>query len=197
MNGYPLTENDFDVFIGIILSTFNKRKSQRDYWSSDPLLVCEPVAAAIGRDKFENIKSKIKLNKSEGKNNNDKAWRIREVPKMFRKNLKQFGFFSTALSIDEMMVKFHGRTDLLQFMPNKAERWGCKMWGIASPEGYLFDCNIYCGKGSNIYSADKAVLTKCALGSRVVMFLIQQLLTSVVRRKLEPYHSYFNNFLSP
>lgn len=128
MNGYPLTVNDFDTFLGIlILSTFNKRKSQRDYWSSDPLLVCEPVVSAMSRNQFEDIKSKLKLSKPEEKNDNDKAWRIREVLEMFRKNLSQFGFFSTALSIDEMMVKFHGRTNIQQFMQNKPERWGLKM----------------------------------------------------------------------
>ena len=65
------------------------------------------------------------------------------VLQIFRKNLHQFGFFSTVLSVDEMMVKFHGRTNLQQYMQNKSEHWGIKEWGIASREGYLFDCDIY------------------------------------------------------
>ena len=74
-------------------------------------------------------------------------------------------------------------------MQNKPERWGIKEWGIASPEGYLFDCDIYCGKGSNIYySGEAAKLIKCALGSRVVLMMTQNLLSSVVPRKLIQYH---------
>ena len=60
--------------------------------------------------------------KSEDKNDNDKAWKVRKVLQIFRKNLHQFSFFSIALSVDEMMVKFHGQTNLQQFMQNKPER---------------------------------------------------------------------------
>ena len=96
-----------------------------------------------------------------------------------------------------MMVKFHGRTNLQQFMQNKPERWGIKEWAIASPEGYLFDCDIYCGKGSNIYySGEAAKLTKCALGSHVVLMMTQNLLSSVVPRKLIQYHLYFDNYFT-
>lgn len=59
----------------------------------------------------------------------------------------------------------------------------------------MFDCEIYCGKGSNIYSTDKQVkLSKCPLRSRVVMQMIQKLLVSVVPRKIIQYHLYFDNF---
>ena len=105
--------------------------------------------------------------------------------------------FSTALSVDEMMVKFHGHTNLQQFMQNKPECWGTKERGIASHEGYLFHCDIYCGKGSNIYySGEAAKLTKCALGSLVVLMMPQNLLSSVVPRMLIQYHLYFDNYFT-
>lgn len=98
-----------------------------------------------------------------------------------------------------MMVKFHGRAPMLQFMPNKPERFGIKMWAICNVDGYLFDCDVYCGKGSNIYSTDNEMkLTKCAVGSRVVMLMVQNLLASVGLRKIGTYHLYFDNyFCSP
>ena len=156
MNGYNLTMNDFDVFLGVIItSIINQRKSQKDYWSSNLLLECPAIAKAMSRDKFLKIKAKIKLSKPEDKNVDDRAWRVRKVLEIFNKNALQFGFFSTALSVDEMMVKFHGRTILLQFLKDKPVRFGIKMWGLCNCEGYLFCSDIYCGKGSNIYSADK------------------------------------------
>lgn len=94
-----------------------------------------------------------------------------------------------------MMVKYHGRAPVLQFMPNKPERFGIKMWAICSPEGYLFDFDVYCGQGSNIYSSDnKMKLVKCAVGSRVVMLMVQQLLSTVSLKKLSSYHLYFDNY---
>ncbi|XP_046745680.1 piggyBac transposable element-derived protein 3-like [Diprion similis] len=197
-NNFNMTSNDLDVFLGIIiLSIFNERKSLRDYWSLDPLLICNPIAEAMSRNEFLKIKSKIKLSKTQCRDVDDRAWRVRKVLDIFRKNILQFGFFSTALSIDEMMVKFHGRTILQQFIANKPERFGIKMWGICSADGFLFDCDIYCGKGSNIYSANKETkLKKCALGSRVVMQMVQNLLTSVVPKKIIKYHLYFDNFFT-
>ncbi|KAL7286643.1 hypothetical protein TKK_0019139 [Trichogramma kaykai] len=151
----------------------------------------------MSRNKILEIKSKIKYSKSEDKNPNDRAWRVRKIFEMFKTNSLQFGFFSTALSIDEMMVKFHGRTILLQFMKNKPARFGIKMWGLCNPEGYLFDCDIYCGKGSNIYSDDNKIkLSKCPLGSGVVMMMTQKLLKNINHRKISRYHLYFDNFFS-
>ena len=99
-------------------------------------------------------KKLTKLSKPDDKNLDDRAWRVRKVLEIFNKNALQFTFFSTALSIYEMMVKFHGKTILLQYMKDKP-----------NSEGFLFCSDIYCGKGSNIYSADKEVkLSKCALG---------------------------------
>ena len=44
---------NLEVFIGIIIFTmYDKRLSQRDYWSLDPHLRAEPVASAMTRTKF-------------------------------------------------------------------------------------------------------------------------------------------------
>jgi len=52
-NGYELSLSDLNTFIGIIIfSSFNKRKSQCDYWSTDPYLSSEIISSAMSRDKF-------------------------------------------------------------------------------------------------------------------------------------------------
>ena len=46
--GFALRLDDWNTFIGIIIiSLFNKGKSQRDYWSSDQFLFCEIVFSAV------------------------------------------------------------------------------------------------------------------------------------------------------
>jgi len=56
-NGFDLPLVDLNTFIGIIImSSFNKRKSQRDYWSTDLFLSYEVVSSAMARTKFEQIK---------------------------------------------------------------------------------------------------------------------------------------------
>jgi len=55
----------------------------------------------------------------------------------------------------------------------------------------MFDCDIYGGKN---YTADK--WQKIALGSRVVMNLLEDLLIKTVYKKLSQYHLYCDNYFT-
>lgn len=144
INGCEMSRTELDVFIGIIIfTTYNKRLSQRDYWSMDPHLRAEPIVTAMSRRRFEQIKSKIKFHKSEERNNTDRIYRVRKMTDIFRKNLMCYGIFSTALSIDEMMLKFYGRTVLKQFIKGKPVKFGIKLWSLCSANGYIFYFEIY------------------------------------------------------
>ncbi|XP_058789591.1 piggyBac transposable element-derived protein 3-like [Phymastichus coffea] len=191
-NGYDLSKIDLNTFLGvIILSSFNERKSQRDYWSSDPLLSCDIVQQAITRNTFEQIKSHLKCSKPADKNPNDKAWRVRVLMNKFRKNIQRFGYFQTALSIDEMMAKSYARTSLLQFIRGKPIRRGLKFWGCCRSDGFLLDFDLYCGKDSN-----ENLLNKYSLGSRVVMNLLVPFFKKLSLTEISRFHLYFDNFFT-
>ena len=78
-------------------------------------------------------------------------------------------------------------------MKNKPIRFGMKLWSLCTDSGYLLDFNIYCGKDSSD-STEK--LSKCTLGTRVVMSLLHPFLTNVPENKLENYHVVFDNFFN-
>lgn len=137
--GYPLTMRDLDVFIGIVVfSSYNERPEQVDYWSDDPLLKAQPVKDAMSRDKFQKIKSNLGYCLERDKDPKDKVWKLRPILDIFQKNLLQFGVFCTALSIDEMMVKFFGRLSFKQFIMAKPIRFGIKWWALCGSNGYIF-----------------------------------------------------------
>ena len=53
-NDFDLQSDDLNKFIGtMMISPFNKRKSQRDYWLSDSFCSCEIGPPARTHDKFE------------------------------------------------------------------------------------------------------------------------------------------------
>lgn len=192
-NGFDLSLLDLNTFIGIVItSSFNKRKSQRDYWSTDPFLSCEVISSAMSRIKFELIKSKLKFSKAKDKDANDKGWRVRALLKLFQKNILKFGFWRSALSVDEMMAKSYARTCLKQFIRGKPTRFGLKFWGLCSGDGYLFNIDLYCGKNSAV--GDK--LAKCALGSRVVLNLLKPFFEMTADGKIPLYHVYFDNYFT-
>ena len=142
-NNYDLKLQDLDTSIGIVIFTsFNKRKSQRDYWSSDLYLSSEIVSSAMSRNKFEEIKSKLKYSKAKDKDPNDRGWRIRSLLKLFQNNIIKFGIWKTALSIDEMMAKSYARTVLKQFIRGKPIRFGLKFWGLSTFDGYLLNLDL-------------------------------------------------------
>ena len=133
----------------------------------------------MNRDTFINIKSKIKYSRHCDKHESDKAWRVRTIINMFKKSIQQFGFFSTSLSVNEMMVRFFGRTTLKQYIPTKPDKFGLKFWAMCSPEGYLFNLDLYCGKN---LAKDESNLSSCALGSKVVIQLMNSLLVKVSKK---------------
>ncbi|XP_043271229.1 piggyBac transposable element-derived protein 2-like [Venturia canescens] len=188
-HGYQLTRDRLDKFLGVIIfTTFNKRLSQRDYWSTNPLLKSDVVMSALSRQEFKRIKSHIKYHKLDDENGNDKIWRVRHIMDIFNENIKRFVFFCTALCVDEMMLKFYGQISFKQFIKSKPIRFGIKEWALCSSNGYLFHCEIYCGKNNN-----DDFLPNCAQGSRVVMRMLQKFLLDIPPRKVLQYHIYFDN----
>ncbi|XP_033226016.1 piggyBac transposable element-derived protein 3-like [Belonocnema kinseyi] len=167
-----LASSPTDLFESIIISTmFNKRLSQRDYWSSKTLLRSDVVTSSMGRREFETIKSSIKFYKPDDEDAKDKAWRVRQILNIFNDNIKTFGYFCTALSIDEIMIKFYGKISFKQFIRGKPIRFGIKMWALCGSNGYLFHFDIYCGKNKKV-----DFLPRIAQGSQVVLQMLQEFL---------------------
>ncbi|OXU20828.1 hypothetical protein TSAR_010853 [Trichomalopsis sarcophagae] len=113
INGLQISVGELNTFVGILLlSSINIRNNQYEYWETDSLVNCPDISSAMSRNRFKEIKSKLKYSKPTDQNNIDKAWKVLEILQLFRNNIQQFGFFSTALSVAEMMVRFFGRTCL-------------------------------------------------------------------------------------
>ena len=73
-NDIDLQLQDSNTLIGIIIVTsFNKRKSQRDYWSTDLFISCDVISSAMSRKTFEEIKSRLKYSKAGDHDANDNA----------------------------------------------------------------------------------------------------------------------------
>jgi len=143
----------------------------------------------MSRNKFQTIKSKIKYSKAADEDINDRG--SRKIINIFRKNIQQFGYFQAAMSVDEMMAKFYGRTVLKQFIKGKPIRFDLKFWGLCTPDGYLLEFDLYWGKNSAVGGK----LSKCSLGSHVVISLLQNFFSTVSVRKI-PFYLYMDNLVT-
>ena len=84
-------------------------------------------------------------------------------------------------AVDEVMIKFKGRSSLKQYLPMKPIKHGFKVWVQAdSHNGYLCNFDIYTGKAEsaevNLGEKDVKKLSRTLVGKR--------------------YHLYFDNFFS-
>ena len=62
----------------------------------------------------------------------------------FNNNSKRFITPAKSLSIDEMMVKFYGRSVVRQYIKAKPTKYGVKLWGLCCGCcGYSLTQNLY------------------------------------------------------
>lgn len=66
-----------------------------------------------------------------------------------------------------------------------------KFWALCTSNGYLLNVDLYCGKYSKV-----TFLNKCALGSRVVMSLLDPLFRKVPAQEITKYRVYFDNYFT-
>jgi hypothetical protein len=71
-------------------------------------------------------------------------WFVRQM----QDNFSSFYMPSQALTVDEAMVGYKGRSEMKQYIKNKPTKWGYKIWCLAS-SNYLLAFHVYEGKRSS------------------------------------------------
>ena len=63
-NSLQISVEELNTFVGIpLLSSVNIRNNQYEYWETDSLVNCTDMSSAMSRNRFKEIKSKIKYSK--------------------------------------------------------------------------------------------------------------------------------------
>ena len=150
----------------------------------------------LSRDVTQNVRRNQVLIKAGAKagdhDANDNAWRVRALLKLFQKNILKLGVWRTALSIDKMMAKSYARTSFKQFISGKPIRFGLKLWGFCTSDGFVLCFDLYCGKNWRI----GVKFSKCALGCRVVMDLLEPFFNKTAAGKISQFRLYFDNYFT-
>lgn len=182
MPDFQITEEEMYNFIGLLLlSGYNMRTSEKEYWSKSSDLSCPAVAETMSRNRFQKIKSVLHAadNQSLG---SGKMSKIKPLYELLNQSLLMFGVLHENLSIDESMVPYFGRHPCKQFIRGKPIRFGYKCWVIASSCGLPYKVAVYEGKTDNA--------CKDPLGTRTVMDCLK------VCENPASHHIYFDNFFT-
>jgi hypothetical protein len=77
----------------------------------------------------------------------NKLYKVSNFLKVWKHNFQTYFDLGKKLTIDEMMIKFKGRTSLKQYLKQKRIKCGYKVWVLADTStGYGYDFEINSGK---------------------------------------------------
>ncbi|KAM4552082.1 piggyBac transposable element-derived protein 1-like [Odontesthes bonariensis] len=133
MNGPELktTPAEMEQFIGLhILMTIVRMPSYRMYWQTATRY--DPIATVMGRKRFDHLRTYIHMNdntnmKQKGEPGYDPLFKVRPVLEKVRANCLKVEPEENH-AIDEQMIPFKGKIGMKQYLKNKPQKWGIKVF---------------------------------------------------------------------
>lgn len=114
----------------------------------------------------------------------DKLFKVRPILDSVRVKCQQLPQEENH-SVDEQIIPTKTCTSLKQYLPNKSNKWGIKVWARRRVSGILYDFEEYTGKTTKAEAKPELLM-----GGNVVCRLTQSLPKNVNHKV------FFNNFFS-
>lgn len=128
-HNFDLTKEEFYIFI--------KYSRMRLYWSSDDGLRMNLIAN-LSINRYELILRYLHFVNNIDKDNTDKLQKIRPFLDKVQRNFISSLDPEEFQAIDEQIVPLKGRFGVKQYLPNKPQKWGIKIWVRAGVSGYIY-----------------------------------------------------------
>ncbi|KAG0414393.1 hypothetical protein HPB47_008460 [Ixodes persulcatus] len=181
------TPQELKVFFGILMAMEALKYLRiRMYWQAGTRIPM--VADSMAVNRFFKIRSALHITDSNSQTdpkNCDKSWKVRPILEAVRLRCLQVEP-AEENSIDEQMVAFTGRVVAKQFVRNKPNPEGVKVFVRCSKDGVAHDFEFYQGKGTGV----DPKYAHLGLGGSVVMRLVESLL------KGQNLSCYFDNYFT-
>lgn len=115
---------DIYAFLSIIIFMgVHKLPSINDYWSDDPVMLCPFVRKIMPRKMFWKIWTNLHLNDNKLDTKEDKFYKVRKLTDVMKSKFQKNWNISSRITIDEMMIKFKGLSNVKQYLPLKPTKW--------------------------------------------------------------------------
>ena len=180
--------DEMEQYLGILITmSIVKLPQARMYWSHETRIPL--VADVMSVNRFEKIRQFLHFNDNntaleKDHPDHDKLFKVRPVIESVLSKCKEIPQEETH-SIDEQIIPTKGRTGLRQYMPNKPNKWGIKVWARCGVSGLVYDFEIYTGRSNKVENYPELLM-----GGNVVHRLTRSL-PSNVNHKI-----YFDNFFT-
>ena len=133
-----------------------KQPNLKTYWQKPgSIFHCPIISMSFTHERFMAIRKCLHItnpstyaNIDRGEAGFDKIRLVRWLVDVIRDACKAGWSLRKYLAIDGMMIRYKGSySPICQYMPNKPQKWGLKVWCPANAVSkYVYNFAIYCGK---------------------------------------------------
>lgn len=154
VNWMPVDRVEMLKFLGILgymglvnISDYTK------YWSTDYLYKIPICSNAMSRNRFQTILRNWHFSNNEECEGDDRLHKLRSLTEKLREQFRIVVTPGEVVCVDESMVPYQGRLIIRQYLPNKAHKYGVKMFKLCCNRGYTWNFKIYEGKERDVSGA--------------------------------------------
>lgn len=139
------------IFLAVtFLFTRNKHLDIQEHWSTDPLLQSPIFSKTMSRNRYTTILGLLSFSNP----NTMSSHILKDILPILKhiKNTFKYSFTPYRdLCVDESIMPFKGYLSIKQFIPNKRNRFGIKLFMLCDVKTrYIIDFIIYCGARTEI-----------------------------------------------
>ena len=137
------------------------------YWGTDGMTEVPFFRKTMPRDRYTKIMQNLHFQNNELDDGTDRLFKIRPLLDAFIVNFQATYCPEKHVSIDESMLKFHGRLKFKQYNPSKRAKFGLKLYhlceSIGDMCGYTWNFKLYSGQDRDeiMPTSTKVVLDLC------------------------------------
>ncbi|KAL1447294.1 hypothetical protein WDU94_002722 [Cyamophila willieti] len=120
-----------------------------DYWCTASLVYkFERPREMMSRTPYQLLLSMIHFANNDTIRKGDRLGKIQPLIDKLERKYQELYVPSENFVIDESLVPWRGRLIFRQYIPNKAHRYGIKLFKLCSTDGYTWSLKVYSGKSS-------------------------------------------------
>lgn len=143
----PTNESEMKNFVGLIgYMGLDKKPSLRSYWSTNTFYKNDVAPACMSRNRFELLLRFWHFSNNEDCPPGDRLYKIAKFIDKLVNNCQRMMTPPQTVCVDESLVKFRGRLVIKQYIPNKAAKYGVKLFKLCASKGYTWNLKPYGGK---------------------------------------------------
>lgn len=142
----PTDRTEMKQFIGLLgYMGMVRMNSIRDYWSTNPIFKNDIAPNTMSRNRFEVLLRMWHFSDNAESAEGDRLHKVQPLVDKFLNKFQSAFTPGEVFCIDETLVPFQGRLVMKQYIPNKAHKYGIKIFKLCSDRGYTWNLKIYSG----------------------------------------------------